>query len=123
LSKEELDLLQSTRPGYGSRSIMEVALNIVNCTVGSGIIGLPYALLLSGFSLGVLISIFVSILTYFTVYTLILSGQKSQVFNFPALAERAMGKFGFHILNLMVFIQSAGSVLSYFICKYICYQL
>ncbi|KAG2204441.1 hypothetical protein INT47_005232 [Mucor saturninus] len=112
---EDLDLLQSSRPGYGTRSVFEVSLNIVNATVGSGIIGLPFALLIAGFSTGIAISVFVSILTFFAVYTLILTGQKTQIFNFSTIAEVAMGRFGFHMLNLMLFIQSAGSVISYFI--------
>lgn len=115
---EDLDLLQSSRPGYGTRNVFEVSLNIVNATVGSGIIGLPFALLLAGFSTGIAVSVFVSILTFFAVYSLILTGQKSQIFSFSALAEVAMGRFGFHMLNLMLFIQSAGSVISYFIRKH-----
>lgn len=114
---EDLDMLQSSRPGYGTRSVFEVSLNIVNATVGSGIIGLPFALLIAGFSTGIAISIFVSILTFFAVYTLVLTGQKTQIFNFSTIAQVAMGRFGFHMLNLMLFIQSAGSVISYFICK------
>ncbi|ORE02810.1 hypothetical protein BCV72DRAFT_42254 [Rhizopus microsporus var. microsporus] len=112
---EDLDLLQSSKPGYGTRSIFEVSLNIVNATVGSGVIGLPFALFLSGFTLGITISIFVGLLTFAAVYSLILTGQKSQIFNFASLAEVAMGRFGYHMLNLMLFIQSAGSVISYFI--------
>lgn len=114
---KDFDLLQSSKPGYGTRSIFEVSLNIVNATVGSGVIGLPFALMLSGFSTGIAISVFVSILTFFAVYSLILCGQKSQIFNFPSLAKLALGQFGFQMLNLMIFIQSAGSVISYFICK------
>lgn len=114
---EDLDLLQSSKPGYGTRSIFEVSLNIVNATVGSGVIGLPFALFLSGFTLGITISIFVGLLTFAAVYSLILTGQKSQIFNFASLAEVAMGRFGYHMLNFMLFIQSAGSVISYFIRK------
>jgi sodium-coupled neutral amino acid transporter 11 len=36
LTKAERDLLQSDRPGYGSRTKFEVALNLVNATVGAG---------------------------------------------------------------------------------------
>lgn len=114
----DLDLLQSSRPGYGTRSVLEASLNIVNATVGSGIIGLPFALLLAGFSTGIAISVFVSLLTFAAIYSLILVGQKTQIFDFSTIAEVAMGRFGFHMLNLMLFIQSAGSVISYFIRKY-----
>ncbi|OBZ88437.1 putative sodium-coupled neutral amino acid transporter 11 [Choanephora cucurbitarum] len=112
---EDFDMLQSSRPGYGTRSVFEVSLNIVNATVGSGVIGLPFALLMSGFTLGVSISVFVGILTFFAVYLMVLTGQKIQVFDFPSLSKVAMGQFGYHTLNLMLFVQSAGSVISYFI--------
>lgn len=116
-SIENLDLLQASQPGYGTRSVFEVSLNIVNATVGSGIIGLPFALMLSGFTLGIAISIFTGILTFIAVYSLILSGQKSQIFNLSSLAKIALGNFGFQMLNAMLFIQSSGSVISYLICK------
>ncbi|KAI9281196.1 transmembrane amino acid transporter protein-domain-containing protein [Sporodiniella umbellata] len=112
---EDNDLLQSTQPGYGTRSGWDVSLNIVNATVGSGVIGLPFALMLSGFTWGILISIFVGVLTFTAIYSLILTGQRSQIFNFASLAEVAMGNFGYHMLNLMLFIQSCGSIISYFI--------
>lgn len=118
LTQDDADLLQASKPGYGTRSVLEVSLNIVNATVGSGVIGLPFALLLAGFTTGIAISVFVSILTFFAVYSLILSGQKSQIYDFASLARLSMGQFGFHMLNLMLFIQSAGSVISYFICEY-----
>lgn len=117
ITQEDADLLQASKPGYGTRSVLEVSLNIVNATVGSGIIGLPFALLMAGFTTGIAISAFVSILTFFAIYSLVLTGQKSQIYDFASLAKLAMGQFGFHMLNLMLFIQSAGSVISYFICE------
>lgn len=39
LTNKERDLLQASQPGYGSRSAVEVAFNLVNATVGAGIIG------------------------------------------------------------------------------------
>jgi sodium-coupled neutral amino acid transporter 11 len=115
---QDADLLQSSKPGYGTRSVLDASLNIVNATVGSGVIGLPFALLLSGFTLGIIISIFVGLLTFVAIYSMIWTGQRSQLFNFPSLAEVAMGRFGYHMLNLMLFIQSAGCIISYFICKF-----
>lgn len=39
LTNEERDRLQAYQPGYGSRNAVEVAFNLVNATVGAGIIG------------------------------------------------------------------------------------
>ncbi|KAI8991737.1 transmembrane amino acid transporter protein-domain-containing protein [Mycotypha africana] len=65
--------------------------------------------------MGIAISVFVSFLTFFAIYSLIVTGQRSQIFNFASLAQVAMGRFGYHMLNFMLFVQSAGSVISYFI--------
>ncbi|KAG0166663.1 hypothetical protein DFQ30_006914 [Apophysomyces sp. BC1015] len=111
----DTDLLQTTSPGYGTRHVVEVAMNIVNATVGSGVIGLPFALLLAGFTNGIMLSIFVSILTYNALSLMIIAGKRIGVYDFSELAEYSMGRFGYHALNLTLFIQSAGSVVSYFI--------
>ncbi|KAI9022200.1 transmembrane amino acid transporter protein-domain-containing protein [Phycomyces nitens] len=115
LTPEQIDLLQSTVPGYGTRSILEVSLNIVNATVGAGVIGLPFAIMLSGFSFGLSLAVFVAVLTYLSLYSLVPSGKRIGVYTFASLAEHSMGRFGYHMLNLMLFAQSAGSCVSYFI--------
>ncbi|KAG0181098.1 hypothetical protein DFQ28_000853 [Apophysomyces sp. BC1034] len=119
----DTDLLQTTSPGYGTRHVVEVAMNIVNATVGSGVIGLPFALLLAGFTNGIMLSIFVSILTYNALSLMIIAGKRIGVYDFSELAEYSMGRFGYHALNLTLFIQSAGSVVSYFIRKDLIFPL
>jgi sodium-coupled neutral amino acid transporter 11 len=42
LTNEERDRLQAYQPGYGSRNAVEVAFNLVNATVGAGIIGCTF---------------------------------------------------------------------------------
>ncbi|KAI8146116.1 transmembrane amino acid transporter protein-domain-containing protein [Fennellomyces sp. T-0311] len=88
---------------------------MVNATVGAGVIGLPLALLLAGFINGILLSVLVGLLTFASIYGLILAGQRVGVYKFAAIGEHVMGRFGFHALNLMLFIQTAGSCISYFI--------
>lgn len=114
-SSEDYDLLQSDRPGYGTRSVLEVAFNLVNATVGAGVVGLPLALLLAGFINGLLLSVTAAILTFAAVYGMILAGQRVGVYKFAALGEYVLGRSGFHLVNLMLFVQSAGCCISYFI--------
>jgi sodium-coupled neutral amino acid transporter 11 len=118
MTNADLDLAQSTQLGYGTRNVVEVSLNIVNATVGAGVIGLPFALVLSGFAPGLALSLMVAVLTTGAIYNMVLSGRKVGVYSFAGLAEHTMGQFGFYMLNIMLFIQSAGSCVSYFICKY-----
>ncbi|OAD74679.1 hypothetical protein PHYBLDRAFT_99197, partial [Phycomyces blakesleeanus NRRL 1555(-)] len=89
--------------------------NIVNATVGAGVIGLPFAIMLSGFTFGLSLAVFVGILTYVALYSLVPSGKRIGAYTFASLAEHSMGRFGYHMLNIMLFAQSAGSCVSYFI--------
>lgn len=117
ISDEERDILQTVRPGYGTRGVFSTSFNIVNATVGSGILGVPYALHCGGFIGGMAISIFVGFLTAVSLMMMIRAGIRSNIFKFAQLSERALGRPGYHMLNLFVFIQAAGSCISYFISK------
>ncbi|CAO3680975.1 unnamed protein product [Umbelopsis vinacea] len=115
ITDEERDILQTVRPGYGTRGVFSTSFNIVNATVGSGILGVPYALHCGGFIGGMAISIFVGFLTAVSLMMMIRAGIRSNIFKFAQLSERALGRPGYHMLNLFVFIQAAGSCISYFI--------
>ncbi|KAI8062851.1 transmembrane amino acid transporter protein-domain-containing protein [Gongronella butleri] len=115
LTQAERDLLQSDRPGYGTRSKVEVAFNLVNATVGAGIIGLPFAIGHAGFILGLFISVFVAILSQLGLYMVVLAGQRAGIYKFAQLVEHIMGRFGYHFLNSMIIIQAGGACISYFI--------
>lgn len=117
LSKAERDLLQADRPGYGTRHVVEVAFNLVNATVGAGIMGLPYAVSRAGFALGIGASIWVAVLSQLGLYMLVLAGKRSGIYKFAVLVEHVMGRFGYHLVNFMIVVQAGGSCVSYFIRK------
>jgi sodium-coupled neutral amino acid transporter 11 len=118
LSEAERDMLAAHRPGFGSRSKIEAAFNLVNSTVGAGIIGLPFAIYLAGFWRAIVLSIIVSILSVHGMYLLIAAGKRVGAYKFAVLMEFVMGRFGFHFLNLIMIIQAGGACVSYFICKF-----
>ncbi|ORZ13953.1 transmembrane amino acid transporter protein-domain-containing protein [Absidia repens] len=115
LTNEERDKLQAHQPGYGSRSATEVAFNLVNATVGAGIIGLPYALYHAGFFGGLGLSVFVSLASQVGLYMLIVAGQRVGIYKFATLVEYVLGRPGFHFLNAMILTQAGGACLSYVI--------
>ncbi|KAI8391589.1 transmembrane amino acid transporter protein-domain-containing protein [Radiomyces spectabilis] len=115
LTQAERDLLQSDRPGYGSCSVVEVSFNLVNATVGAGIIGLPFAVYHAGFFIGIAVSVIVAILSQLGLYMLIRAGQRTNIYKFAMLVEYLMGRPGYHFLNFIVFFQAAGACVSYFI--------
>lgn len=118
LTEAERDLLQSERPGYGSRSKIESAFNLVNSTVGAGIIGLPFAIYLAGFWLGICLSVFVSILCQLGLHMLVVSGQRANTYKFADLMEYVLGSFGYYFLNFLILVQAGGATVSYFIRKF-----
>ncbi|CAO3565995.1 unnamed protein product [Mortierella alpina] len=103
------------QPGAGSCSVLEVSFNILNCTVGSGILALSFAIKESGFGLGIVLSIAVAILCWLALYTLIVTGQKVGIYKYAILCEATMGSFGFYLLNGMIFFQTAGACITYMI--------
>lgn len=115
LSKAERDLLQSDRPGYGSRTKVEVAFNLVNATVGAGIIGLPFAIARAGFFTGIAASMIVAVLAQIGLYMLVVAGQRVGIYKFAQLVEHLLGRPGYHFLNFMVCVQAGGGSVSYFI--------
>ncbi|KAF9105960.1 hypothetical protein BGX27_009391 [Mortierella sp. AM989] len=105
----------SDKPGSGTCSIWEVSFNILNCTVGSGILALPFALKESGFGLGLTLSVIVGVLCWLALYILIVSGQRIGVYKYAVLCEATMGRFGNYLLNGVIFFQSAGACITYMI--------
>ncbi|KAI9490783.1 transmembrane amino acid transporter protein-domain-containing protein [Zychaea mexicana] len=115
LSNSERDLLQADRPGYGTRKRYEVAFNLVNATVGAGIMGLPYAVSHAGFVTGIVASVWVACLSQLGLYMLILAGKRAGIYKYAVLVEHVMGRFGYHFLNFMIVVQAGGGCISYFI--------
>ncbi|KAG0741678.1 hypothetical protein G6F57_002110 [Rhizopus arrhizus] len=115
ITDDERDLLQENKPGYGTRSKTEGAFSLVNSTVGSGIIGLPFAIYLAGFWTAIILSITVAAISQLGLYMLVLSGQRSGTYKLATLMEHVMGRPGYHFLNFLVLIQAAGACVSYYI--------
>lgn len=118
LTASERDLLQSDRLGYGSRSKIESAFNLVNSTVGAGIIGLPFAIYLAGFWTAVILSLLVAVISQLGLYMLVVSGQRAGAYKYATLMECVMGKTGFYFLNFLILVQASGACVSYFIRKH-----
>lgn len=122
LTQAERDLLQADRPGYGSRSKLEVSFNLVNATVGAGIIGLPFAIARAGFFVGILASIGIALLAQVGLYMLIIAGQRVGIYKFALLVEYLLGRPGYHFLNFIICVQAGGASVSYFICNDLYYS-
>ncbi|ORX95589.1 hypothetical protein K493DRAFT_282746 [Basidiobolus meristosporus CBS 931.73] len=104
-----------TVPNSGTSSTTAVSFNILNSVIGSGILGIPFAMREGGFFAGIVILLSVAALTNFSMNALIKSGRKVGVYQFPYLAEKTLGQVGYHFLNFIVWFDCIGSCVSYLI--------
>jgi hypothetical protein len=125
-----LDLTDDKKKNYGaipqqednycepSCSSFGASLNLVNAMMGTGIIGLPLALHLCGFWVGLFFSILMAYLTCFTMHITILCGLKTNTITMVSLCNALIGYAGAHVVNFIIFFHTAGTAVSYYLCTY-----
>lgn len=96
-------------------SIYEGSFNMVNTIVGSGIIGLPFAINSCGFGLGIFFLTFVAWLIYKSVVMLIACGLKTGKLDYEELAEHEFGLFGYLFTLIFMFLFVFGAMVAYFV--------
>ena len=94
-------------------SILGASSNLVNSIVGAGIIGIPYAMRMSGLYVGIFLLLLVSALTDKSLRILIEQASfhpklcALPVYTFEELASYPFGKFGYlHFKQLQTFCQN-----------------
>ncbi|ORX88387.1 hypothetical protein K493DRAFT_268405 [Basidiobolus meristosporus CBS 931.73] len=102
-------------PTEGSTSISGVAFNVLNTIIGSGILGLPYAVKQAGFVTGLIVLAFVGVLTDFSLRMLVKSGRQAGIYHYSMLANSTLGKVGSFFLNIFILFNGLGIAISYLI--------
>ncbi|KAF9974050.1 hypothetical protein BGZ73_002669 [Actinomortierella ambigua] len=92
-----------------------LSFNLLNCTVGSGVLALAFAMKESGFGLGIILSVTVAVFTWLALNMLIVTGKRIHVYHYAHLCEVTMGRFGFYLLNIMIFLLTAGACITYMV--------
>lgn len=98
-------------------STMGAAVNLVNAMMGTGIIGLPLALHLCGFWIGLLFSVTIAYISCMTMHITILCGLKTRTNTLVDLCHSIIGRSGAAIVNFIIFFHTAGTAVSYYIRK------
>ncbi|XP_018318699.1 putative sodium-coupled neutral amino acid transporter 11 isoform X2 [Agrilus planipennis] len=94
-------------------SLPLASFNFINSIIGSGVIGIPYALHESGFGFGVLLLLLVAYVTDYSLILMVRSGHISGRFTYQGIMESAFGKPGHVLLGLMQFIYPFIAMVSY----------
>ncbi|KAK9765306.1 hypothetical protein K7432_006476 [Basidiobolus ranarum] len=112
--KPELEVTENV-PEEGNVSIAGVAFNVLNTIIGSGILGLPYAVKQAGFVTGLIVLAFVGVLTDFSLRMLVKSGRQAGIYHYSMLAQSSLGKVGSFALNIFILFNGLGIAISYLI--------
>uniref|UniRef100_A0A1B6DRT8 Putative sodium-coupled neutral amino acid transporter 11 n=1 Tax=Clastoptera arizonana TaxID=38151 RepID=A0A1B6DRT8_9HEMI len=94
-------------------SLKFASFNYINSIVGSGVIGIPYALLQAGFGMGFLLLVFVAWITDYSLLLMVRSAHISGSYSYQGLMEAAFGRGGFYLLTLLQFIYPFIAMVSY----------
>lgn len=104
---------ESGRQGIPLSDLPETGFNYVNSIIGSGVIGIPYALHRAGFVLGIFLLIIIAILTDYSLCILVKSGNIAGVSTYQDVVEAAFGRPGFYLLTIIQFIYPFIAMISY----------
>lgn len=103
--------------GYvgGKSSVYGASFNFINSIIGAGIIGMPYALRLCGFYLGIAMLIVVAYLVDRSVIMLIECGIKAGKYDFEELTFHYLGKSGYLAAVVFMFLFAYGAQIAYMV--------
>nr|XP_061799734.1 putative sodium-coupled neutral amino acid transporter 11 [Nerophis lumbriciformis] len=112
--EQEISLISTQKPREEARfSMISACFNFVNSIIGSGVIGLPYALNEAGLPCGLLLLIFVAYITDYTIILLIKGGNLSGANSYQALVQNTFGFPGLLILSALQFLYPFIAMISY----------
>ncbi|XP_076025923.1 putative sodium-coupled neutral amino acid transporter 11 [Genypterus blacodes] len=114
ISEEGTTLIPSHKRAAQSRwSILSASFNFINSIIGSGIIGLPFALNQAGLPLGLLLLITVAFITDYSIILLIKGGNLSGTNSYQSLVRSTFGLPGFLMLSALQFLYPFIAMISY----------
>ena len=100
---------------HGKSTYLDASFNLINQIVGAGIVGLPYAISQCGFFTGIFMLSFVAYLVDRSVLMLIQCGIKSNKYDLEDVAEYYLGKWGYYLTLLFMFLLAIGNQVAYLV--------
>lgn len=94
-------------------SMPYTSFNYINSIIGSGIIGMPYALRQAGFWFGLILMLVVAGVTDYSLVLMVRGGRIAGSNSYQDLVEAAFGRPGFYILSFMQFVYPFIAMISY----------
>ena len=93
--------------------VLGCAANMMTCIVGSGIVGLPYAMQQAGFIAGVCLILLTAALTEKSLRLLVETAKHLHKQSYETAAEVAFGIVGFRFILINMFVMAYGACVTY----------
>lgn len=93
--------------------VMGCAANLMTCIVGSGIVGLPYAVQQTGFGAGIVLITFTAALTEKSLRLLVETAKHLHQQTYETAAEVTFGTAGFRFILINMFVMAYGAMVTY----------
>ncbi|KAL4221915.1 hypothetical protein ACF0H5_017967 [Mactra antiquata] len=111
---ESRHLFEDDRHGDKEQTnVPMTSFNFINSIIGSGIIGIPFAMKQAGFGLGIILLILVAMITDYSIILLIEAGKLSNTNTYQDMMLVACGRPGFYLLTFLQFIYPFIAMISY----------
>ncbi|CAN8021180.1 unnamed protein product [Ixodes persulcatus] len=106
-------VLVDAQPLFETSNLTQTSFNYINSIIGSGVVGIAYALKEAGFAMGVILLITFAAITDYSLCILIKAGISTGTATYQDLVQSAFGLPGFYILTFMQFIYPFIAMISY----------
>ncbi|XP_067648813.1 putative sodium-coupled neutral amino acid transporter 11 [Haliotis asinina] len=106
-------LVEEKDDGKPRSNIPMTSFNFINSIIGSGIIGMPFALRQAGFGLGIVLIVVVALVTDYSIFLLIEAGHLSNTDSYQDMVLVAFGRPGFYVLTVLQFLYPFIAMVSY----------
>lgn len=113
LFSNSTDFSQHSSSELNSTNLNSIGLNYINSILGSGIVGIPYALHKAGFCLGLFLLFALAFVTDYSLSLLVKSANLAGVSSYQDLVHVAFGRPGYYLLTFLQFIFPFISMIAY----------
>ncbi|KAJ8939336.1 hypothetical protein NQ318_005697 [Aromia moschata] len=110
---DDMKQLISEEENEKTNTLPYASFNFINSIIGSGVIGIPYALHEAGFGFGLFLLVVVAYITDYSLILMVRSGHICGKFSYQGIMEAAFGKPGYFLLSSLQFVYPFVAMVSY----------
>jgi amino acid permease len=104
-----------TKEVEGNTNPFSITFSLVQTSVGAGMLSIPYAFRSMGLVLGIFVTVFVAILSFYTLWLTIKASETVREYDFKSVADKLLGRFAGIPYEIFVFVICYGAATVYLI--------